>query len=323
MSTTTDGDLVHSALAGDAAALGGLLERYRASLYASALAVLGDRAAALDAVQDTFLVALQRIGDVREPAAVGGWLHAVVRNVCLMRIRSSREIPFGVLPEHGTTGSDAEESLDRLALRDWVWTALEDLSEDVRVTVMLRYFTRRTSYAEIASILGVPVGTVRSRLNHGKRKLADSLLEAAAAEHHDHAALVRQRWREWTDAVDQIEAEGVAEHFLARCAPDAILEAPSLGWRSIGPDEYRRDVIESVTAGVRLHMTDIVASENVTILDGVYRNPPNDPHHCPPTHTEVRLHAAGRISRLVLYYGAEHAAGEPRTNTYADSELGS
>jgi RNA polymerase sigma-70 factor (ECF subfamily) len=55
--------------------------------------LLGNRADALDAVQDTFVVALLRLPDLRDARAARAWLHAVLRNVCLMQIRQRREIP--------------------------------------------------------------------------------------------------------------------------------------------------------------------------------------------------------------------------------------
>src|SRR5215218_6502912 len=85
-----DADLVGAAQNGDSTSLGILLERYRASLYGRALGILGYGPQAEDAVHDTFLVALRKIDRVREPAAVGGWLHAVLRNVCLMRLRAGQ-----------------------------------------------------------------------------------------------------------------------------------------------------------------------------------------------------------------------------------------
>ncbi len=86
----SDADLVRAAQGGDATSLGVLLERYRASLHARALGILGYGPQAEDAVHDTFVVALRKIGTVDDPAAVGGWLHAVLRNVCLMRLRAGQ-----------------------------------------------------------------------------------------------------------------------------------------------------------------------------------------------------------------------------------------
>lgn len=82
----SDADLVRAAQGGDAASLGILLERYRAALYGQALGILGHGPQAEDAVHDAFVVALRKMDSVAEPAAVGGWLHAVLRNVCLMRL---------------------------------------------------------------------------------------------------------------------------------------------------------------------------------------------------------------------------------------------
>src|SRR5687767_15413753 len=125
-----DVELVCAAKAGDVAAFGALLESHRARLTASALAILGDRFQAQDAVQDAFLVALRRLDDLREPAAVGGWLHSIVRNQCRMRLRSRRELPREISVRDEMHRCEVEEALEQSALRDWLWTALEELPHD-------------------------------------------------------------------------------------------------------------------------------------------------------------------------------------------------
>ena len=172
-----DAGLVHSALGGDAASLSALLNRYRASLYARALAYLGQPEDAADAVQETFLLALTRLGQVRDPEAVGGWLHAVMRSVCAMELRRpARRVTVAEIDNHAPTVQDAAE---QLALRDWVWAALEDLPEPLRLVTLLRFFGRGHFYAEIAQLCGVPVGTVRSRLHQAKAELGARLLAEA------------------------------------------------------------------------------------------------------------------------------------------------
>ena len=89
----SDVELGCLARAGDVQALAGLLERCRPSPYATAVGLLGNRADALDAVQDTFVIALVRLAELRHPGAARAWPHTVLRNVCLMRIRQRREIP--------------------------------------------------------------------------------------------------------------------------------------------------------------------------------------------------------------------------------------
>lgn len=124
----SDADLVRAAQGGDATSLGILLERYRSSLYGQALGILGYGPQAEDAVHDAFLVALRKIDRVSEPAAVGGWLRAVLRNVCLMRLRTGQgEILFDETQRHTqqpASESSVDESIGQLAMREWVWTAL-------------------------------------------------------------------------------------------------------------------------------------------------------------------------------------------------------
>ncbi len=189
----SDADLVRAAQGGDTVSLGLLLERYRAPLYNQALQILGYGARAEDAVHDAFIIALRRIDQLREPAAVGGWLRAIVRNVCLMQLRATRdEISLDLLPDSAERiepEANAADAVERLALHEWVWTALGALPETLRVTAMLRYFGTYQSYEAIAATLGVPVGTVRSRLSQVKRKLADALLETAGLAHAETCEL--------------------------------------------------------------------------------------------------------------------------------------
>jgi DNA-directed RNA polymerase specialized sigma24 family protein len=86
-----DAELGVLARSGDVQGLAAMLELCRPSLYATAMGLLGNRADALDAVQETCVVALRRFGDVRDVAAARGWLHRVLRNVCLMRLRQRRD----------------------------------------------------------------------------------------------------------------------------------------------------------------------------------------------------------------------------------------
>src|SRR6478735_1134721 len=88
----TDAELGLLARDGDVQALAALLERCRPSLYATAVGLLANRADALDAVQDTCVVALLRLGELRDVPAVRGWLHSVLRNICLMQLRQQREV---------------------------------------------------------------------------------------------------------------------------------------------------------------------------------------------------------------------------------------
>src|SRR5215467_5152568 len=146
----SDAELVQMARRGNSAAFGAMLDRHRAALFARALGLLGEREAAADAVQDAFVIALRRLDQLREPAKVGGWLHAIVRSVCAMQLRRGNPelLLADVAPDVDRLGAaqSVEAQIDAMCLRDWVWAALAELPEPLRVSATLRYFGQRRSY---------------------------------------------------------------------------------------------------------------------------------------------------------------------------------
>ncbi len=301
----SDAELVRAAQGGDAASLGVLLERYRAPLYGFALRILGHGPQAEDAVHDAFLVALRKIERVREPAAVGGWLHAVLRNVCLMRLREARgELLLGEPPHHAQEGSfelPVEESIDRLALREWVWTALSELSEPLRVAAMLRYFGSYSSYEEISTILGVPVGTVRSRLNQVKVKLAEALLETAGLAHDEARRLTESRSRYFEAAAEEINS-GQGYDLLLNAYSDAPTCVLSDGHTLHGRGAVIESLEGDLEAGIKMHPTNVLASKDIAIFEAQFENPRDDPFHCPPATTQVHFQRDGLTHRVHLHF---------------------
>lgn len=300
-----DADLVRAAQNGDSASLGILLERYRASLYGSALGILGYGPQAEDAVHDTFLVALRKIDRVRDPAAVGGWLHAVLRNVCLMQIRAGQgEILSDEMRPHARETAlerPVEESIDRLAMREWVWTALSELPEVLRVTAMLRYFGAHASYEEIAAILGVPVGTVRSRLSQVKLKLADALLETAALAHDEARRLTESRARYFGAAAEEINS-GQGYELLLNAYSDTPACVLSGGLTLHGRGAVIESLEGDLEAGMKMHPTNVLASKDITIFEADFENPRDDPFHCPPATTQVHFQRDGLTHRVHLHF---------------------
>ncbi len=319
----SDAELVRAAQGGEVACLGELLERHRAPLYAVALGILGHGPRAQDAVHDTFLVALRKIGQVREPAAVGGWLRATLRNVCLMKLREDRgEVPFEELPRTVRSGSfeaSVDEHIERLAVRDWVWTALAALPEDLRVTVILRYFGSNCTYEEISAVLGVPLGTVRSRLNAVRARLAEALLQTAGLAHADARRVSESRARFFDAAYDEY-SRGRGYGILAGALSRDLTVGFSDGTGVARGYEFMIEDMEwDLEAGVRIHPTQVLASEGVAVVECDVTSPPDDPFHCPPAFTQVFFYRGDDIARMRWHLAPrsgnhpEETAGEPWT----------
>jgi len=299
-----DAELVREAQRGDAASLGILLERQQAALYALALRLLAHGSEAQDAVQEAFLIALGEIDQVRHPEAVGGWLRTVVRNVCLRRLRErQKEIPLEEVPqrvESGFSESSAEEAIDRLAMREWVWTALAELPEALRVTAILRYFGSYASYEEIATILGVPVGTVRSRLNQVKAKLAAALLKTAGLEHDEARLLAKSRIRHFGEATEEYNRGESYEMLTSGFSEDFVWTYAD---GTVGRGHAFLDgFAEDLEVGIKMRLTNVLASKDVTVVEGRFENPHDDPSHCPPATSLVYFYRDGRIHLVRQYY---------------------
>lgn len=296
----TDGDLVRAAQAGDGAALGVLLERHRPRLYAAALRLVGYRADADDAVQETCLAALRHVGRLRDADSAGAWLHAIVTRACLQQRRRSRTVPLDALPELVDDSVSVEERFERLALRDWLWSALHRLPDALRVTAMLRWFGSYDSYDEMAAILGVPIGTIRSRLSDARSKLAGALLDDAGRVDHDARRVARERERAWADSLRGIARRGDADEFVARFERDLHLVWSS-GVSARGRHVLAAEVESDLAAGVLLHPERVMSSEGITIVEGRFANPPESPDHCPPGAAFVVFGRGDRASRLHLH----------------------
>jgi RNA polymerase sigma-70 factor (ECF subfamily) len=298
--SVSDAALATRARAGEVEALAALLERYRPSLYATAITLLRNRDDALDAVQETSVVALVRLGSLREPAAVGGWLHRVLRNTCLMRLRRTGLETANDAVDVPAQVPTPEDLIEQLVLRDWVWGAIDTLVPDDRVTVMLRYFSRCHSYDAIASMTGVPIGTVRSRLHRARSQLGGALTSTAAGSSLSQVDLERARRAEWEDFYAELHQVPAPRTYRDTYSPEVDVTDRVGQWH--GVVEWSAHEREAIEVGVRANIVGLVASRDFTVLDIDFTNPAWADDHCPPRSTFVHHLAAGRTRRLEIHY---------------------
>ncbi|MGI5499331.1 RNA polymerase sigma factor [Lentzea sp. CA-135723] len=293
MDALSDAELTRCAQAGDATAVGVLLQRHHASMRAVALSVVGYDAE--DLLQDSALIALRRIGDVRDPSAVGAWLRAIVRNTGRMRLRQSPSAPLV-----DWAGDETPESvLDTHALRDWIWTALDRLTPTLQLPLLLRHFSGVTSYDDIAKACGLPVGTVRSRLNEARAKLSAALLATADRGHDDATRRHLASRAEAVDTLAAAEAGRFGEIVADRWSPHVTLTAgPITG----GQDLVLAGMEGDLAAGVRQRPVNIIAGNDIAIWEMDLVNPPDNPGHCPPSVVWLMSLRGGRVERLRLFH---------------------
>jgi RNA polymerase sigma-70 factor, ECF subfamily len=169
-----DAALLRRHAAGDTEAYGVVVARHQDRLWAVALRTLGDREEAADALQDALLSAMRASarGGFRGESAVTTWLHRIVVNACLDRVRRRAVRATVPLPEQ-----ERPDPRDALAARETaleVEAALAGLPLDQRTAIVL-VDVQGLAVAEAAAVLGVPVGTVKSRCSRGRARLAVTL----------------------------------------------------------------------------------------------------------------------------------------------------
>jgi len=163
--------LVARVRAGDRAAFGVLAERYAGVARRVARAVLGDPDDADDAAQDALLSALVKLDQYDPRRPFGPWLLRIVANAATDRRRRRKVRRAESLdPALVAGGTRPDAAAEQRALAERLRGALAELSERRRLAVVL-FDVEGYSHAEIARILGIPEGTVRSEVFHARRRL--------------------------------------------------------------------------------------------------------------------------------------------------------
>jgi RNA polymerase sigma-70 factor (ECF subfamily) len=165
----TDAVLLAAHVAGDQDAFAELVRRHRDRLWAVALRTLGDREEAADAVQDALISAYRAAGSFRGDSAVTTWLHRVVVNACLDRIRRRRSRPTVPLPDDDIL-DPAPDAAGRVETALDIDAALATLPLEQRAALVL-VDMQGWSVEEAARILGVAPGTIKSRCARGRAKV--------------------------------------------------------------------------------------------------------------------------------------------------------
>jgi len=177
-------DLLGNSTRGDAASFGEIVRKYQYLVYAMALQIVKDPAAAQDVAQETFISAFEALKDLRSPEAFPSWLRKIARNKALAwRKEQDRLAPLedaGVLPSPAEA-SEMEKEDERNeadAFQAEVRKVVSSLSDTLRFPLLLCYLDGVPT-AEAARFLEISKGAVRKRLHDGKKKLQERIVRMA------------------------------------------------------------------------------------------------------------------------------------------------
>jgi RNA polymerase sigma-70 factor (ECF subfamily) len=170
---TDDATLVAAAQNGDSAAFESLVRAHAGAVYAHGLRFFGEPQAADDVVQEVFVKVYRSLDGFDGQSAFSTWLFRVTRNVCLDMFRSARRRPVPVDPvdlQPGLTPDHAQQVVDTVAVEQAMRALLPEDREALNAVTLFDM-----TYAEAGRELGVPVGTVKSRVFRARRTLTATL----------------------------------------------------------------------------------------------------------------------------------------------------
>ncbi len=179
----TDRSLLERVAGGDTSGAGELFERYAPALLRFAARLLSDRNTAEEVTQEVFVKVISRAHQYDGRAEVSSWLFAIAANACRDRRRRDRRatiVPLEAVAEPVHKGEGIETVLGDRQRRESVRRALSALSEEQREALVLARY-HGLAYAEIADVLGISVGAVKTRIFRAVEALKSRFSEGEAS----------------------------------------------------------------------------------------------------------------------------------------------
>ena len=173
----TEASLIQRAQKGDQDAFATLVTDHQRYVYNLALRVLKDENEALDLTQETFVRAWTALPNFRGQSQFRTWLYRIITNLCYNRLpglrRSLADLGDDVMahiPESGHTSANPAREFESNETRYHLHQAIDNLDPNYKILIVMRY-QQELSYEEIASVLNLPLGTVKTGLFRAKEKL--------------------------------------------------------------------------------------------------------------------------------------------------------
>jgi len=294
-----------AAIYGDSVALGVVFQFYRARLQAHAMRICGNSPLAQDAVQDTFISALTHLKSLRDPKMFYPWMKKILVNRCYQLLKKEHTVGFDEQMERKDflVRQSAEDKFEKSATIQQLHKALLLLSDELKSCVLLRYFSEFNSYEDIATILDIPVGTVRSRLSAAREKLMQQFHRVEDAG--EKALVEAQQWSgfyadTWKRVYDNNEGRN---EFFNHLIPLLQIRFTS-GKMGIGRNILEEEVNNDLSFGSRFIVTEVVSSGNVSLMEGHNLNHPDFPDRCAPATSIVIFRKNNMVETLQIFDSA-------------------
>lgn len=172
----SDDELIAATLAGDGSAFGELVRRYERAVFSLALRTLREREDAADAAQEAWVKAYRALASFRPGARFSTWIFTICYRCCCDRLSRRSRFSGSELPDRADPAPGPEQAAIDADIGVRLRRAIDALPEKYRVAITL-FVLQGKRYEEIAEVLGLPLGTVKTHLHRAKDLLRRALAE--------------------------------------------------------------------------------------------------------------------------------------------------
>jgi RNA polymerase sigma-70 factor (ECF subfamily) len=292
-----------AAIHGNGAAAGYLFEWFRAPLFAHALRVCGNTPLAQDVLQEAFITAYTKLSSLRDGASFYPWLRSILLRKCYRIINKETSHSSADLTSLNDVAirDEVDGRLEQSATRFQLYEVLQQLSEELRSCVMLRYFSELNSYEDIALVLNIPVGTVRSRLAAAREKM--KLLYKQNEDAYGAAWNAAHEWSSkyaywWGGMYDDVNAR---KQLLGHMHTEMIVRFTSGKISYAGHDAAVEEVEGDLRYGTFFRLREVHSCGDISIIEGPNINTPEHPNRCAPSTVFVAFRQNGFVTRLHVF----------------------
>lgn len=288
---------VKAAKAGDTSAWNILYRQHEPWLYATALRICGNCPSAKDAVQDTFIQAYLKLQQLKNTAAFSGWLKTTLLRNCYRYIQPEYLCNDSTLLEVENCEDEINNKLDLYAQQTKIYNTLACLTETLQSVLLLRNFSSWQSYEQIAKILCIPIGTVRSRLSEAKQKMMELWRKTNADS--EKALQEVKEWNNFYSAqfatvhTSLTAREKLLQHF------DKNLQLSFTSGNTVfGRGFIEKEIEDDLHYGSCFDEIEVMSSGCLSIVEVCNINSKEYPYRCPEKGIFVLYRKKNKVSKL-------------------------
>ncbi|HMQ06004.1 MAG TPA: RNA polymerase sigma factor [Saprospiraceae bacterium] len=280
MTKNTEIQRVIEAKNGNSESLALLFQQYYPQLYTHALRLVGNPMAQ-DVIQDTYISAHTHMSSLRDITLFYPWLKKILINNCYLILRKEKSLFHSLTnaSKDAFIDESIEQHLENLEDSQQIFDTLSNLSSELRSCVLLRYFSSFIKYEEIAMILDIPIGTVRSRLAAAREKLIS--LYSHYSDSSDKVWIESKQWAAyyhdiWKSFYDDPEAR---REFINHFNLNLQLRFTS-SKLAVGRKLLEAEFNDDLKYGSRFNLKEVNTCGNISILEGFNTNSIEYPDRC-------------------------------------------